>query len=42
LTVRRSTEFDDDVIKLIDNWRAKRRPIPNFTVSLNTILREAL
>ena len=48
VTKRTSTEYDDDVAKAINDWRAKQyqekqlKKIPSFNAAVNTLLRKAL
>lgn len=35
---RVSISFDDDVVKLVEDWRKQQDKIPNFNTAVNTML----
>jgi predicted transcriptional regulator len=40
MVVRRSVSFDDDVLKLIEDYRRKQNKIPSFSKAVNNLLRK--
>lgn len=36
---RRTIVFDDDVVKLVDDWRKTQDKIPSFNTAINAIIR---
>jgi len=42
MTKTSSIRFDDDVVKLIDDWRKQQEKIPSFNTAVNTILRTTI
>ena len=39
---RQTITFDDDLVKQIDDWRAKQRPIPKFQNAVTELVRRGL
>ena len=39
---RRTITFNDALLKTIEDWRAKQRPIPKFQDAVEILLNEAL
>ena len=42
MVVKTSVSLEDDVVKAVEDWRAKQRPIPSFSQAVNILLRKAL
>jgi hypothetical protein len=36
---RQTLEFDDEVVRVIEDWRATQRPIPTFSDAVMTLIK---
>jgi len=39
MTVQKHVRFDDDVVRLVDDWRRQQTPIPSFNTAINQLIR---
>jgi len=39
---RKSISFDDDIARLVEDWRRKQQKIPSFSRAINTLVKKAL